>query len=55
MTSNEKLIASNEVLMSTISDHNLVHIPLKKDQAKDQALLRNYEKLYQLPCRQFPA
>ena len=29
MTTNEKLIASNEVLMSTISDHNLVHISLK--------------------------
>jgi len=29
MTTNEKLIASNEVLMSPISDHNLVHISLK--------------------------
>ena len=29
MTTNEKLIASNEVLMSTICDHNLVHISLK--------------------------
>lgn len=29
MTTNEKLIASNDVLMSTISDHNLVYISLK--------------------------
>ena len=29
MTTNEKLIASNDVLMSTISDHNLIYISLK--------------------------
>ena len=29
MTTNEKLIASNDVLMSTISDHNLLYISLK--------------------------
>ena len=29
MTTNEKLIASSEVLMSIISDHNLIHISLK--------------------------
>ena len=29
MTTNETLIASNDVLMSTISDHNLVYISLK--------------------------
>ena len=29
MTTNEKLISSNDVLMSTISDHNLVYISLK--------------------------
>ena len=29
MTTNEKLIASNDVLMSTISDHNLVYSSLK--------------------------
>ena len=34
MTTNEKLIASNEVLMSTISDHNLVHISLKLKKPK---------------------
>ena len=29
MTTNEKLIASNDVLTSTISDHNLIYISLK--------------------------
>ena len=45
MTTNEKLIASNDVLMSTISDHNHIHFAEAK-KAKDQALLRNYQKLY---------
>ena len=34
MTTNEKLIASNDVLMSTISDHNLIYISLRLKKPK---------------------